>query len=286
MEKVVKTFSNYTEFNQPVLLIKSKPLIKNIVQSLTNKYNLPNTRIVIKWNNRFRVAMGAFETGHSKDCCWLILNPKFVLGCMWDWNGYGQKALLNTIGHETCHYICYAKGLHSRDGSDDFEKMLAQNGFSSSSKTAYSRQQSELPMMGYHYSKNNNALILHIDNHSKNQLTSAQIKKLTTKQKQELLAKAEPKLKQLVKDNLLQIGGSEYNDVNIVIEFNGRLRNSMMSFNYYKNNRNTLTAIFNSKVVISNKEDLSNLTMVIRKIISNYYLKYFSRDLKHTNMIG
>ena len=38
MEKVVKTFNNYAEFFQPELLIKAKPLIAQIVKSLTSKY--------------------------------------------------------------------------------------------------------------------------------------------------------------------------------------------------------------------------------------------------------
>lgn len=288
MEKVVKTFNSYDEFFQPELLIKAKPFIAQIVKSLTSKYGLDNVGLVIQWNSRFRTTMGGFSSGRSsKDRCWLEFNTKFILGCMWDWDGYGQKALKNTIGHEACHFICYAKGLHYRDGADDFEQMLADNGISSSSRTATTRQKSTVPMIGYHYLRGNEALIVHIDDHSKTKVSAKAVKKLTATQQKQMLAKAEPILKKMVKDNLLQIGGPQYNDVEIIVQFNGHLRKTAMSYNYYDNDKTHLTATFNKKYVLSDIDQLDNFTMVIQKVIKGYYLRYNGRTLQPThNIIG
>lgn len=47
----------------------------------------------------------------------------------------GTNLMLDTLHHECCHYICAYNGLDDRDGSDDFENMLAQNNVASSGST-------------------------------------------------------------------------------------------------------------------------------------------------------
>lgn len=287
MIKPVRAFHNRAEFYNPQLLVKAKPFIQQIVLSLCSKYELPNAHIVIKWNNRYRTSMAAFELGHPKDYCWLIFNTNFVLGCMYDWDGYGQKALQGVTTHEALHYILYAKGLPSSDGSKQFEQALADNNAPSSSRTGRTLQKSQIPLIGYSFDGNRLCLII---NEHKEKINQTTIKKLSKTDEVKKLNEAQKIILKELNEFMNQYDVP--NKVNIDIKFSGRLKKTFVSYHYYDNNEENLHLNFNKKQILSmtNLDELNSqgarktLVKVIQIYLRDYHI--FSIEKNGTNIMG
>lgn len=264
--QVIKHFNSYADFYNVEDLVKLKPFIKDQILSLCHKYNINDFRLVFQYNDRLRSTLGRMTIkNHNKDLCWIELNPQFVLGCWYDWNNGGQQALISVTKHETIHFILYHQGQAFRDGDWPFERMLAENGASSSGTTKSYRRLSLVENVGYEYDKYANTLTKITSEYHQEAQAEAKIDHATDQQKAARLAQLQAQVKQAVAPELAALQSVSNQPK---IRFSNRLRNSFAQLNWYGSDLESIS-ISNHNLLILDCE--GELDEVIHTLVAKLH---------------
>lgn len=274
---VIKKFNSYAEFYDTDKLVQIKPEFKKPIVDLCKKYNIDNFRLIIKYNNRLRTTMGCMCPKYNdRNVCWIELNPNFVLGCLYDWDNDGAKALLSTIKHETIYFILYHLHKPFNDGTRAFEQMLAENHVASSGYTSDSKRISTTENISYAYNKKTNSLVKYSSEFKKEAKAEAKISDITKAQEQQILEKLQKKVISIVKQDL---ANAKLSNVEVDINFSDRLKNYLGKYDYYKSTSDkiVMTISKHNLLLLYYKNEFDNkIGKPLQGIVDNYI------KLKHT----